>query len=316
MADATVSRLGQIEAAGDAEALFLKVFAGEVLTAFATANVTQGKHLERTIASGKSAQFPATWKSAAAYHTPGQEIVGTVIKHDEIVITVDELLIADAFIAEIDEAKNHYDVRGPYTKEVGIALSNAKDKNVLRAMTSAALASAGTFSGLSPSGTQIDNASMKVDATVLASGLFTAAQTFDESDVPESQVRYGYFRPAQYYLLAANKDLLNKDWGGRGSFAKAEIPEVAGVQLVMTNQLPITDETGSNAVLDKYENNASTLAGIVTTMFSAATVKVRDLKIESAYDIRRQGTLIVAKYAMGHGALRPECAIALRTGAP
>lgn len=316
MADANVSRLGQIEGAGDSEALFLKMFAGEVLTAFMTQNVTEGKHLQRSLASGKSAQFPATWKSTAQYHTPGQEITGTVIQHDEIVITIDDLLIADAFIAEIDEAKNHYDVRAPYTREVGIALSNAKDKNVLRAMTSAAFATAGTFTGLSPSGTQIDNAAMKTDATVLASGLFTAAQTLDENDVPDSQVRYGYFRPVQYYLLAANKDLLNKDWGGAGSFAKAELPEVAGIMLVKTNQLPITDETGSSTVLDKYENNASTLAGLVTTMFSAATVKLRDLKIESAYDIRRQGTLIVAKYAMGHGALRPECAVALRTGAP
>lgn len=315
MADANVSRLGQIEGAGDAQALFLKMFAGEVLAAFETANVTDGKHLERTMASGKSAQFPATWKATASYHTPGAELVGKVIQHNEVIITIDELLVADVFIADIDDAKNHYDVRSIYTNEVGIALGNAKDKNVLRVMLQAARASE-TFTGLSPAGTQIENASMKTDAVVLASALFTAAQTMDENDVPMSQTRYGYFRPAQYYLLAANKDLLNKDWGGQGEFATATIPQVAGIELVQTNQLPITDETGDPEVLDKYEVNASTTAGIVSTMFSAATVKLMDLQIQSAFDIRRQGTLIVAKFAMGHGPLRPEAAIELRTGAP
>jgi hypothetical protein len=38
-----------------------------------------------------------------------------------------------------------------------------------------------------------------------------------------------------------------------------------------------------------------------------------DLAMESEYDIRRQGTLMVAKYAMGHGIIRPACAIELKT---
>jgi len=48
---------------------------------------------------------------------------------------------------------------------------------------------------------------------------------------------------------------------------------------------------------------------------AVGTVKLLDLAMESEYDIRRQGTLMVAKYAMGHGILRPECAIELATGA-
>ena len=38
-----------------------------------------------------------------------------------------------------------------------------------------------------------------------------------------------------------------------------------------------------------------------------------DLAIESGYDIRRQGTLMVAKMAVGHGILRPESAVELKT---
>ena len=38
MANATVSRLGQVNASGDANALFLKVFSGEVLATFQREN--------------------------------------------------------------------------------------------------------------------------------------------------------------------------------------------------------------------------------------------------------------------------------------
>ena len=55
MADANVSRLGQINQAGDNLALFLKVFSGEVLTAFHRNNVFLEKSSVRSISSGKSA---------------------------------------------------------------------------------------------------------------------------------------------------------------------------------------------------------------------------------------------------------------------
>lgn len=237
-----------------------------------------------------------------------------MIQHNEVVINIDGLVISDAFIADIDEAMNHYDVRAQYTKECGIALATEMDKNVLRCgLLAADTASNELFSGLSPAGTDITHASMKVDATVLAAGLFDAAQTLDENDVPSSQARSAFMRPAQYFLLLTNKDLLNRDWAGVGSYAKAELPQVAGIELVKTNNLPIADETGDANVNDSYEGDWSTKAALVTTPYAAATVKLVDLKTEMAYDIRRQGTLIVAKYACGHGALRPECAVALST---
>lgn len=53
--DSVVSRTGQANAAGDALALFLKVFSGEVLTEFARTVVFTDKHFVRQIANGKSA---------------------------------------------------------------------------------------------------------------------------------------------------------------------------------------------------------------------------------------------------------------------
>lgn len=55
MANATVSRLGQINQAAAVDALFLKVYGGEVLTAFNETNVFSAHHMIRTISHGKSA---------------------------------------------------------------------------------------------------------------------------------------------------------------------------------------------------------------------------------------------------------------------
>jgi hypothetical protein len=55
MSNFVVGRPGQINQSGDVKAIFLKQFAGEVLTAYGTAIVTDGLHRECVIPSGKSA---------------------------------------------------------------------------------------------------------------------------------------------------------------------------------------------------------------------------------------------------------------------
>ncbi len=55
MSAATVLGSGQVNGAGATDALFLKVFSGEVLEAFFAKNISRDMHMVRTIASGKSA---------------------------------------------------------------------------------------------------------------------------------------------------------------------------------------------------------------------------------------------------------------------
>lgn len=309
MSNATPSRLGQALAAGDAKALFLKLFAGEVLAAFAETNVMLGRHIVRTIKNGKSAQFPATWKATASYHTVGAEILGGSIEHNEKVIAVDDLLIAPVFIANIDEAMNHYDVRSIYSAECGMALSNTFDKNVLQVGVLAARASS-NFDDLGNGGTVITDANFKsatlaTKAEALAEGVFKAAEYLDTKDVPEVD-RFCVLRPAEYYALVQSAKAINRDFGGRGSYAEGDVLVIAGVQIVKSNHLPSTSiATGPAA----YQGDFTQTKGLVMHKSAVGTVKLLDLAIESAYDIRRQGTLIVAKYAVGHGILRPECAV-------
>lgn len=307
MANANPSRFGQINAAGDSKALFLKVASGEVLTAFTRTTQFMDKHIVRNITSGKSAQFPATGRTTARYHTPGEEILGLNIKQAERIITIDDLLISDVFIANFDEAMSHFELRGEYSKQIGEALAQNFDKNVAQVGVLAARASA-VVDGL-PGGSRVVNAAMKTDSSVLAASFFTAAQTFDEKDVPAGD-RWGFLKPAQYYLLAQDKDVINKDWNGSGDYSKGAVYSIADIPFVKTNNLPTTNvATGPTA----YHGDFTTTAALVMNRAAIGTVKLMDLAMEAEYDIRRQGTLMVGKYAVGHGILRPECALELAT---
>jgi hypothetical protein len=316
MANAAPSRLGQANTSGDAKALFLKVFAGEVLTAFEEANVTGGKFMERSIASGKSAQFPILGKIGAEYHVPGSEITGLAVPHNEIVVTIDDLLISHAFIANIDEAMNHYDVRSPYSTEIGRALAYTKDRHLLQ-LAIAAARGGSPVTG-EPGGGNVTSGTLLSDTTgeSLVAALFGAAQKLDEKDIP-ADGRYAFLNPQAYYLLAQNTKIMNKDWGGAGVYADGKALRVAGIEIVKTNHAPFGQTIANGTVAagtgNKYAGNFANTVGVVATQQAVGTVKLMDLAMESEYDIRRQGTLMVAKYAMGHGIIRPACAIELKT---
>ena len=320
MVDAVLSQLGVVDGASpsnwdDSNALFLKTFAGEVITAFNEMNIFMPLHQVRTISQGKSASFNHTGKANARYHTAGKPIVGdNTVAHNETVIKIDDKLIADVFIDELEEAKNHYDVRSEYTKQIGAALSRTFDQNIAKVITLAARSN-NKISAL-PGGSRITDASAKTDGDVLAGMLFDAAQKFDEKDVWEGE-RYATFKPAQYWLLVRNKDNLNRDWDGRGSYAEGTLPQVAGIQIEKSNNVPTADITANAGEQNTYAVDAQTTAGLVFQKSAVGTVKLMDLALQKSgadFEIMYQGTLMVAKYAMGHGVLRPECAIELATG--
>lgn len=307
MANATVSRIGQIDGAGDAKAIFLKVFAGEVLAAFRTKTQFMQRHTVRTIASGKTAQFPVTWKGGSSYHTPGDELVGSVVNHNEVTIDLDDQLVADRFIADIDEAMSHFDIRRIYSEDVADALAQQYDINVAQVGFLAARASANVSGG--NGGSAITDADADTNGASHATSIFTAIQTLDEKDTPRE--RFVFVKPAQFYDLVETDKLLNRDFGGNpGIYSDGTILRVAGAQVVMSNNVPSTNVTTGPAA---YQGNFSTSVSLVMTKEAVGTVKLLDLSVRADYDPRRLGTLMVAKYALGHGVLRPECAVEIKT---
>lgn len=319
MANANVNRLGQVNNAGDAKALFLKVFAGEVLASFERHNIMLPLHQVRTITSGKSASFPVVGRIGAEYHTVGTEITGLNVNQNERIITIDDLLISHAFIADLDEAMNHYDLRSIYSTEMGRKLATTMDQNILKEVIKAARSAAILNDAGYPGGTEIKNdkylmklggaADLTEQAQALAEGIFKAAETMDEKDIPEDE-RYMIVRPSIYYVLAQHKDLINKWYGGAGAISEGTILKVAGFQITKSNNVPNDDTSVSDT---RHGVDATKTIGVGFTKPAVGTVKLMDLSMQSEWDIRRQGTLMVARYAVGHGILRPECAVELKT---
>ena len=330
--DQTVSRLGQQNATGDARALFLKLYAGEVLTAFEEKNIFMPLHRTRTISNGKSAQFPLTGAASAKYHSAGELIQADAIKHGERTVTVDDLLISAQFLSNVDEAMNHYDVRSIYSKEAGFALANTADKNIAPILATAASIDNGTKAAAQFGTAFADevytsnvtigagSASDVVNGGKIAQSIYDALKEFDSKDVTGEKVCV--LPPAQYYaLFGANSDVnnlayMNKDVGGSGSIATGAAPTIGGVKILMSNHIPTTNETAANppsgtANTGAYNADYSKVRGLIFSSDAAATVKLLDLGVESEYQIDRQGTLMVSKYAMGHNVLRPACAISL-----
>ena len=323
MSNATPASIGRVNASGSEDALFLKVFAGEVITSFDRASKTQGADSVRSISNGKSATFPVMGRTTAAYHTPGAEILGSDVNHNEKVITINDLLISSAFLSNIEEAKNHWDVRSAYSTEIGRALAFQKDKHVLQTIGQAAQAAASVTGG--DGGTVLTNANIaSATAATSANGmidsLFDAAKTLDDKYVP-ADGRICFLKPEMYYKLANATNAVNVDFSGgaNGGVASGRVLQIAGIRLIAVPHFVASNvnsgvdqgsatQGGSNpqAVdLTNYE-------GLVCHPSAVGTVKLMDLATEMEYDIRRQGTLMVAKYAMGHGVLRPESAVGIK----
>ncbi len=343
MANASVTRLGQANLTGDTDALFLKVFSGEVLAAFEERNVMMPLHNVRTITSGKSAQFPVFGKALAKYHTPGEDIIddgSEQIPMNERTVSIDQLLLSKVFIANIDEAMAHYDVRSIYSRELGFALANHADEACIRTVIAGAQDQITSPNPVENGGTGKEGARIDTGTTGdgVISAIIEAARKMDEASVPADD-RYCLLAPEYYYKVVAAAGaasvagaVMNRDFDGSGSISSGRFTNVAGVTVMMSNHIPTANEDsvaatefestsiandlhGTNG--DGYGGlNYTNTNGIVFQRTGIATVKLLDLALETEYSIRNQGTLMVAKYAMGHNFLRPECCYHLRTAAP
>ena len=325
MANASPVKFGNANSGNTRDdALFLKVFAGEVITSFDRASKTQGADMVRSISNGKSATFPVMGRIGASYHAVGTEITGSDINHNEKVITINDLLISSVFVSNIEEAKNHWDVRSAYSTEIGRALAFQKDKHILQTIGQASLASASITNGDATTNivnTGIASATNSTAANAMIDAIFAAAKELDANYVP-SEGRKCFMRLEEYYKLANATNAVNVDFSGNGSIAEGKVHKIAGIELI-----PVAHFVNSNVTTGTDAGSAtnggstpqavdlSNFVALVSHPSAVGTVKLMDLAVEKEYDIRRQGTLMVAKYSMGHGVLRPEAAVGIKEAA-
>ena len=316
-----ISNPGQNLSAGQRDALFMKMFSGEVLTAFARTSVMMDKHMVRTIPHGKSASFPVMGRTHAKYLTPGNSLDDQrkKMENSEKVITIDGLLTADCLITDIDDAMNHYDVRTEYSRQLGEALAQAADCAVINELANMCKKGSGGAMGenipknssLGNPGTGkafeyatgMDAATSTEYGNALLQGLIDARAHMSNNWVPQGD-RYFLVDPEGYSAIvralmpdAANYQALFDPSSGK-------LMTVCGFQIIETPNLHNGGVDGKH-VLDSKITTAN-LQGIVFHRSAVGTVKLKDLAMERARRAEYQADQIIAKYAIGHGGLRPE----------
>ena len=150
---------------------------------------------------------------------------------------------------------------------------------------------------------------------LIVENLYKACQALDEKDAPKDG-RIVVLSPGAYYDVINSDRAINTDWnsggGENGSFKSNRVLSVAGFTVKTSNNL------GSAAYGNSYSGtaaqSATTRGGLCFTKEAVGTVALKDLNMQmtgSEYKAMTQSTMMVASYAVGHGILRPDCAVSL-----
>ena len=151
---------------------------------------------------------------------------------------------------------------------------------------------------------------MSTTAATLKAAVYDSAQTLDEKNIPTSE-RYAALLPLAWYLLLEDGEFIHRDYAGQGSKAVATMPFAADLQVLKTNNIPTANDTSNTDVPSVLRDDFRDCIGLVWHKSAIGTVKLLDLATEIAWDMRRQGTLLIGKYAIGQDYLRPEGCVSL-----
>ena len=264
-----LTRPGQANSTGDARALYLKLFSGEMFKGFEYNAIARDLVTKRTLTNGKSMQFIYTGRTTAEYHTPGNAILGNddgAPPVAEKTITVDDLLISSAFVYDLDETLAHYDLRSEISRKIGYALAEKYDRLIFRAITRGARAASPITKSnfVEPGGTQIrvgstTSASDAYDSDKLVAAFYDAAAALDEKGVSQ-EGRVGVLNPRQYYELiqkVGDSGLINRDEQGTARQRGNGIVEIAGIKIFKSMNIPFFSKYGT-----KFGTGSATNPGV------------------------------------------------------
>ncbi len=278
----SLTRQGQSNATGDARALYLKLFSGEMFKGFEHNAIARDLVMKRTLKNGKSLQFIYTGHTTAEFHVPGRSILGNsdgAPPVAEKTITVDDLLISSAFVYELDETLAHYDLRSEISRKIGFSLAEKYDRLVFRAIARGARAASPITKAnfVEPGGTQIrvgttTNASDALDAAKLVTAFFDAAAALDEKGVSQ-EGRVGVLNPRQYYQLiqqVGENGLVNRDEQGTSRQKGNGIVEIAGIKIYKSMNIPYFSNYGTKYGTGSATNPGTTSPGNVGSFVGPA----------------------------------------------
>jgi hypothetical protein len=295
-------------------------FGNMVITTYDEANDYDDLRFKKTITQGKSDLFSIIGrKRDAAEHTPGEEILGGQIPHNDISIDVDNMVYDAAFIADFDELLNHISVREPYAHQIGQSLGSLQAKRIaiMHILASRKYWSGGAASGVpqgQPAPTYFWDANMKTSASALETAMWSSKQFILENDMSGQKVNVRL--PHQQVLLLARQFGLSsgdvaRPEAGSGNRVSGELGQMVGMKVSGTNHIPKTNLTGVGPT--KYQGDFSTTVGHIGNSMAVGSLERKSMQITVKDQPERLGTLIIGSQLNGHGTLRPECSIELAT---
>lgn len=270
----------------------------------------------------KSASFAVMGRTRAKYLEPGNSLDDQRKKfeHSEKIIAIDGLLTADCLITDIDDAMNHYDVRVEYSRQLGEALAQSADCAIINELANmAAKGAPEAEENIPDTGAGVDKVkgtgkafefetglaiSQSADyGNKIIEGLLAARAAFTKNYVPMGD-RYCLLTPEGYSALI--KALMPDSANYQALFDpnSGKLQTICGFEVIEVPHLLNDGVDGKHKLNTKF--TVAGLQGIVFHRSAVGTVKLKDLAMERARRAEYQADQIIAKYAMGHGGLRPE----------
>lgn len=299
-----VNALGQTNAEVLAQE---RVYAGEVLSAFAKKTMAENFVHKKTLNSGISMKFPIVGvgkKEDVKTHTVGEEISLNTKQAGEVVITLNQLEYDSVLIDNKEKKILDYDITSPFTKSLGQSLADKLDYTLFGHLRTAVetLGIAGQ-----PDGSWIANTVIASGATAEERGnahidaIFLANANMDENNVPAEGRLYITTAMAWYDISQAtktrSKDFTTKN-GGIDGFSY-DVIWIGNTMVMKSNNLTLTD----NFIGYLFTAEAIGLVTLVTPI------------TESTYQETRFANLITARYCYGSGVLNAGLVIGVRTSA-
>lgn len=288
----------------------------EVKEAFDRTNIMLPLVYTQTIASGHAGQFIIGGKDSYALAKTqgrnangvdtdvGNDISVNPIKMDERLITIDDVVYDARRIDGKEEKVAHYDVRGPVTNMIGQTLAQYIDRKIITTLGTAAEATGLVSNPDAPS--VIVNATIASGSTAKDKGNALGESIMEGiarlKMIDNMEEKYVITNPL-YSAYLAQSDFINKDYtSNNGGMDVGRIGMVGGAPVYETNHLDAA-------------SNIESIAAFVFSKEAVGYVILQDMISEVNYDFNKFATLISSRFATGCGVLRPECCIAIASGA-
>lgn len=325
---------------GAADALQLKVWLGELLGAYQRGLQVAPFLGSKTITVGNSWQLPMYgYSDSGKHHVEGESILTDSgyrqrVPFKERLMYVDKPYVINEFTPDWTEMQTHYESRSILLNSFAERHARRTDYLACRAIIKAARSAANITGGSTtaeqrtPAGSSKNNAGgdtapadcthadLLTDGSRLVTALFAAATRLDENDVP-GDGRIALLRPAQYYAIVTNRELLDRDVvRENGDFADGTVFKCANIRLVKTNAIAtaaVNQASPATGEIVDYSGDFSTNAGVVFRMDAARRLIRMGMEIQAWYEKERFGHVVTTRQIDGFNVERPEAAVELCT---